>query len=64
MAERVDAAVKAVKALRSDALSNPRIADAEAAQLLTGDDAVLPPREGTQPDLHRGLGGFWVHLNP
>jgi hypothetical protein len=64
MPDRVHAAVKTVKARGPDALPNPGLANAEPTQLRSCNHAVLPPRNGADPGVRRGLGAFWVHLDP
>jgi hypothetical protein len=62
MADRVDATVKAVKAAGLDPPGNSMLADAEAPQLIAGDEPILAPRTRRQARIHRGLGAFCTHL--
>lgn len=54
MPHGIHTAVKAVKAPGPDALPNPGVADAEAAQLFAGNQAVLPPRNRCQASVPEG----------
>jgi len=64
MPDRIDAAMDAMEPLGAQALPNPGVPNAEVAQLLPSDDAVLDPRQRRQARLEVGLVAFWVHFNP
>ena len=64
MTHSEDAAMEAKKAVGPDALPDPCLTDARSAQLSARDHAVLPPGDGGQLPIRRGLGVFWVHMNP
>ena len=59
-----DAAMEAKKAIGPNALPDPGLTDARNAQLSARDNAVLAPGDGGQLPIRRGLGDFWVHMNP
>jgi hypothetical protein len=62
MANGEDTATEAKKALGSNALFDPCVANAHGEQLCACHHAVLPPGNGRQAPIHRGLVAFSFHL--
>jgi hypothetical protein len=64
MPDSEQAAMEPDQAMRTQTLPDAGLADSHGEQLRAADDPVLPLGNGPHAPIQRGLGAFWVHLNP